>query len=224
MKREDSIVTFEFCGAGKSLRPLKALVLVLVSAGLLVGCGQKEPANTVATNSSAPSSAPKPANQPNRFAVIETDLGKIRFELLEDEVPRTAENFRLLAERGYYNGTIFHRVISGFMIQGGDPNGDGTGGQTATGAMLPNEISRTSPLYQGGYRRGLVAMANKGRPETGSSQFFIMHQTYPLPPNYTIFGRVTEGMDVVDKIAAAPTGGSQNRPVTPVKMTRVYVQ
>src|SRR6185503_2325742 len=111
------------------------------------------------------------------------------------------------------------------MIQGGDPKGDGTGGQTATGALLPNEINRTSPLYQGGYRRGLVAMANKGRPETGGSQFFIMHQTYPLQPNYTIFGRVTEGMDVVDKIAGAPNGGApNNRPVNPVKMTKVYVQ
>src|SRR5262244_705347 len=111
--------------------------------------------------------APKPAGsrQPNRTAVLETDAGTIKFELLEDEAPKTAENFRLLAESGYYNGIIFHRVISGFMIQGGDPNGDGTGGRTATGALLPNEISRTSQLYQGGYQRGLVAMANKGRPE-----------------------------------------------------------
>jgi cyclophilin family peptidyl-prolyl cis-trans isomerase len=187
-------------------------VLAVFFTGLLAGCGQKEDGAT------------RPAGQPNRTAVIETDLGSIKFELFEDEAPRTAENFRLLAERGYYNGTIFHRVISGFMIQGGDPNGDGTGGQTATGAPLPNEINRSSPLYQGGYRRGLVAMANKGRPETGSSQFFIMHQTYPLRPDYTIFGRVTEGMDVVDKIASAPTGGTANRPISPVKMTRVYVQ
>lgn len=196
----------------RSYRLLSAVVLAVFFTGLLAGCGRKEDGAT------------RPAGQPNRTAVIETDLGSIKFELFEDEAPRTAENFRLLAERGYYNGTIFHRVISGFMIQGGDPNGDGSGGQTATGAPLPNEINRSSPLYQGGYRRGLVAMANKGRPETGSSQFFIMHQTYPLPPNYTIFGRVTEGMDVVDKIASAPTGGSANRPISPVKMTRVYVQ
>ncbi|MFY9557737.1 MAG: peptidylprolyl isomerase [Blastocatellia bacterium] len=166
------------------------------------------------------------AKQSNRTVVIDTDLGAIKFELLDEEAPRTAENFRLLAERRYYNGTIFHRVISGFMIQGGDPNGNGTGGETATGAPLPNEINLNSPLYQGGYRRGLVAMANKGRPETGSSQFFIMHQTYSLQPNYTVFGRVIEGMDVVDKIAAAPNSGSSmaNRPVTPVKMNRVYVE
>jgi cyclophilin family peptidyl-prolyl cis-trans isomerase len=199
---------------------LTALVAASILAALTTGCGQKQ----------EESGASKPAapNQPNRTAVIETDVGTIKFELLESEVPRTAENFRLLAERGYYNGTIFHRIISGFMIQGGDPNGDGSGGQTATGAMLPNEINKSSSLYQGGYRRGLVAMANKGRPETGSSQFFIMHQTYPLPPVYTIFGRVIDGMDVVDKIASAPTtigsDGQKSRPVTPVKMNKVYVQ
>lgn len=202
----------------RSHRRLHAGALVVLFAFLLTGCGQKQEEG----------SAPRAPNQPNRYAVIETDLGTIKFELFENEVPRTAENFRQLADRGYYNGTIFHRAVSGFMIQGGDPNGDGTGGQTATGAPLPNEINRSSPLYQGGYRRGLVAMANKGRPETGSSQFFIMHQTYPLQPNYTIFGRVTEGMDVVDKIATAPTTtgpmGEKSRPVTPVKMNRVYVQ
>lgn len=199
---------------------LAALLSTSILAALMTGCGQKQ----------EDSGASKPAapNQPNRTAVIETDVGTIKFELLESEVPRTADNFRLLAERGYYNGTIFHRVITGFMIQGGDPKGDGTGGQTATGAMLPNEINKSSSLYQGGYRRGLVAMANKGRPETGSSQFFIMHQTYPLPPNYTIFGRVIDGMDVVDKIASAPTtigsDGQKSRPVTPVKVNKVYVQ
>src|SRR5689334_93892 len=109
-----------------------------------------------------------------KIVVIETDLGTIKFELLDDEAPKTAENFRELAERGYYNGTIFHRVINGFMIQGGDPNGNGTGGESADGAPLPNEIDRNKPIYQGGYQRGLVAMANKGRPETGGSQFFIM--------------------------------------------------
>ena len=203
--------------SGNNKHRLLAALVVALFAALMTGCTEKQ--------QGASGSKPAGPNQPNRTAVIETDLGTIKFELLEDEAPKTAENFRLLAERGYYNGTIFHRVISGFMIQGGDPKGDGTGGETA-GAPLPNEINRTSPLYQGGYRRGLVAMANKGRPETGSSQFFIMHQNYPLQPNYTIFGRVTEGMDVVDKIASAPNGGQSmvNRPDTPVKMNRVYVQ
>ena len=206
-------------GANKHKHRFNAVLFASLAVVLLSACGQKQ--------EEAP--APRPANQPNRTAVLETDLGVIKFELFENEVPRTAENFRLLAERGYYNGTIFHRVINGFMIQGGDPKGDGSGGQTATGRVLPNEINPTSPLYQGGsYRRGLVAMANKGRPETGSSQFFIMHQTYPMRPDYTVFGRVTEGMEVVDKIATAPTtmgsDRAMSRPITPVKVNKAYVQ
>ncbi|HLG13885.1 MAG TPA: HEAT repeat domain-containing protein [Blastocatellia bacterium] len=178
-----------------------------------------------ASGKSAPagSSAPSPAGAKAHVAVIETDAGTIRVELLESEAPKTAENFRLLAERGFYNGTIFHRVISGFMIQGGDPKGDGTGGVTTTGQPLVNEINPSSPYYQGGYRRGVVAMANKGTPETGTSQFFIMHQTYPLQPNYTVFGRVIEGLEVVDRIATAPTSGSNNRPLKPVVIKKITI-
>ena len=134
-------------------RRLFAALVVAVFAALMIGCADKQ--------QGAGTSKPAASNQPNRTAVIETDLGTIKFELLEKEAPKTAENFRLLAERGYYNGTIFHRVISGFMIQGGDPKGDGTGGETA-GAPLPNEINLNSPLYQSGYSRGMVAMANNG--------------------------------------------------------------
>jgi cyclophilin family peptidyl-prolyl cis-trans isomerase len=193
---------------GQGAGAAKLIVLsVIALAMMMTGCGDR-----------------KSGSSGN--VVIETDLGTIKFELLDNEAPKTAENFRLLAERGYYNGTIFHRVIAGFMIQGGDPNGDGSGGESATGAPLPNEIDRNSPLYQGGYQRGLVAMANKGRPETGGSQFFIMHQRYPLPANYTIFGRVTEGMEVVDKIATAPNTGTStmNRPVTPVKINKLFIE
>jgi cyclophilin family peptidyl-prolyl cis-trans isomerase len=209
-----------------AIRFLRAILVLSLSAFLLTACSENKEEAT-ASKASAPK--PNAPRQPNRTAVLETDAGIIKFELLEDEAPKTAENFRLLADSGYYNGTIFHRVANGFMIQGGDPKGDGTGGRTATGALLPNEINRTSPLYQGGYRRGLVAMANKGRPETGSSQFFIMHQTYPLQPNYTIFGRVTEGIEVVDKIATAPTtinesGTEKSKPVTPVKVNKAYIQ
>jgi len=167
------------------------------------------------------------ANSKGRTATIETDLGNIKIELLEDEAPATVENFRELAQRGVYDGTIFHRVISGFMIQGGDPKGDGTGGETASGQPLPDETHAASPLYTGGYKRGYVAMANKGTPQTGTSQFFIMHQDRPLQmlrPVYTIFGKVVEGMDVVDQIASAPTGQPNNRPVKPVRMNKVTVQ
>src|SRR6266436_2498993 len=98
----------------------------------------------------------------NRTAVIETNKGTIRFELLEADAPKTTENFITLAERGYYDGIIFHRVISGFMIQGGDPTGTGRGGQSAFGGRFDDEISSGSEVYKRGYKAGTVAMANAG--------------------------------------------------------------
>lgn len=204
---------------------LKPVIFALLITALAAGCSSTpEPAKPGAPAARNP-------NQKNPTAVIETDLGTIKIELLEDEAPKTAENFRQLAERGFYNGVIFHRIVNGFMIQGGDPTGTGTGGQTADGGRLPNEINVNSPLYQGGYKRGEVAMANKGRPETATSQFFVMHGDRPLsqlPANYTVFGRVVEGMNVIDKIATAPTtmssSGENSRPVTPVKMNKVSIQ
>ncbi len=183
--------------------------------------------NAAPPAANANQSAPVAANQTNRTVTIETSAGRIKIELLDKDAPKTAENFRKLTQQGFYNGLIFHRIMNGFMIQGGDPNGNGTGGKTADGQTLPNEVVRTSPLYQNGYHRGDVAMANKGRPETGSSQFFIMHQDRALaslPPNYTIFARVTEGMNVVDKIISAPVTPGTDRPANPVKMTKVTVQ
>ena len=158
----------------------------------------------------------------NRTAVIQTNMGTIKFEMLETEAPKTTENFRLLAERGYYNGVIFHRIIKGFMIQGGDPLGMGYGGESAWGGTFKDEINPQSELYRGGYKRGTVAMANRG-PNTNSSQFFIMHQDNPLPPSYTIFGRVTEGLDVVDAIANTRTGPN-DKPVQPVTMEKVTIE
>ena len=158
----------------------------------------------------------------NRIANIKTNLGTIRFELLEDDAPKTAENFRLLAERGFYDGVIFHRVIKGFMIQGGDPTGTGRGGQSAWGGKFNDEINRSSELYRGPYAKGTVAMANAG-PNTNGSQFFIMHADYPLPPSYTKFGRVVEGQDVVDKIATSPTDRG-DRPQTEVRMEKVTIE
>lgn len=158
----------------------------------------------------------------NRTAVIRTNHGTIRFELLEGDAPKTTENFITLAERGYYNDVIFHRVIKGFMIQGGDPTGTGRGGESAWGGRFADEIEPSSPLYQHGYHIGTVAMANAG-PNTNSSQFFIMHVDYPLPPKYTIFGRVIEGQEVVDAIASTPTD-AQDRPRSPVTMEQVTVE
>ena len=158
---------------------------------------------------------------PNRTATIQTNKGTIKFELLEDDAPKTTENFRLLAEKGYYDGVIFHRVINGFMIQGGDPDGTGRGGQSAWGGRFNDEIDSSSEVYRLGYKAGTVAMANAG-PNTNGSQFFIMHVDYPLPPSYTIFGRVTEGQDVVNDIATAKTSAG-DRPVSEVKMEKVTI-
>jgi len=158
----------------------------------------------------------------NRIAVLQTNKGAIRFELLETDAPKTTENFITLAERGYYDGIIFHRVIKGFMIQGGDPTGTGSGGESAWGGRFKDEINSSSPVYQRGYKAGTVAMANAG-PNTNGSQFFIMHSDYALPPSYTIFGRVTEGQDVVDAIATSQTGRN-DRPASEVKMEKVTIE
>ena len=159
--------------------------------------------------------------------VIETDKGPIELEFLAADSPKAVENFRLLAEHGYYDGLTFHRIVRGFMIQGGDPKGDGTGGESAWGPTFDDEINQGSALYRDGYRRGLIAMANAG-PNTNGSQFFILHQDYPLPPNYVIFARVTAGMDVVDDLANTPTAmgddGGMSRPLTPPIIKKVTVR
>lgn len=148
-------------------------------------------------------------------ATIETSAGKMVVTLNAKETPITVNNFVFLAKEKFYDGTIFHRTIPGFMIQGGDPQGTGMGGP---GYKFADE------KFEGEYERGTLAMANAG-PDTNGSQFFIMHKDYPLPPNYTIFGKVTEGLDVIDKIAAAPTkpGGEGSSPVTPVTVTSVTI-
>lgn len=158
----------------------------------------------------------------NRIAVIETNKGTIKFELLETDAPKTTENFRLLADKNYYDGVIFHRVIPNFMIQGGDPLGEGYGGESAWGGKFDDEIDRGSMLYAGPYEKGTVAMANSG-PNTNGSQFFIMHVDYPLPPSYTKFGRVLEGNDVVDAIAGVARN-SNDKPLEPVVMNKVTIE
>ncbi len=160
-------------------------------------------------------------------AILTTSKGVITLELYGDQAPKTVENFVKLANSGFYNGTRFHRVIKGFMIQGGDPLSKdpskesqwGTGGP---GYQFADEINPSSDLYKTGYQRGVLAMANSG-PNTNGSQFFIMHQNYPLPPLYTIFGKVTSGMDVVDAIATTPTGPN-DRPLTDVVLEKVEIK
>ncbi len=158
----------------------------------------------------------------NRTAVIQTNKGTIRVELLESDAPKTTENFITLAQRGYYDGIIFHRVIKGFMIQGGDPTGTGRGGESAWGGRFNDEIDPKSAVYQTGYKAGTMAMANAGQ-NTNGSQFFIMHVDYQLAPNYTIFGRLTEGQEVVHSIANSQTDRN-DRPVEDVKMESVTIE
>lgn len=155
----------------------------------------------------------------SNMITIDTNYGQIVFETYDADAPNTVKNFITLANKGFYNGVIFHRVIKGFMIQGGDPTGTGTGGP---GYKFADELNPNTPSYKAGYKKGVVAMANAG-PNTNGSQFFIMTEDYPLPNNYTIFGKVVSGQEVVDKIANSPTD-ADDRPITPVIMTTVTVK
>jgi cyclophilin family peptidyl-prolyl cis-trans isomerase len=151
-------------------------------------------------------------------ATLQTSAGDVTVELLPGDAPQTVNNFVFLARQGYYDGTPFHRTIAGFMIQGGDPTGTGTGG--------PGYRFADEPV-QRAYEPGIVAMANAG-PNTNGSQFFIVHGdgARSLPPNYTIFGRVTSGMDVVNAIATAPVrpgGREASSPVNPVTISCVTI-
>jgi len=134
-------------------------------------------------------------------AIIKTPKGEITLELYPNDAPKTVTNFATLSKNGYYDNLTFHRVEPGFVIQGGDPNGNGTGGTSIYGAKFEDELNPESASYKIGYKEGVLAMANSG-PNTNGSQFFIMLADNPnLPKNYTIFGKVTTGMEVVKKIA-----------------------
>lgn len=144
------------------------------------------------------------------IATIETNHGPIIVELAAEEAPIAVNNFVCLARAGYYDFTLFHRVIEEFMIQGGDPTGTGTGGP---GYQFEDEL----PSGEAPYVRGTLAMANAG-PNTNGSQFFIVHQdqTAQFPANYTIFGQVTEGLDVLDALASVPVEEQRNEMSDPI--------
>ncbi len=150
-------------------------------------------------------------------ALMKTSVGDITIELNAVGTPNTVNNFVHLARNKFYDGTIFHRAIKGFMIQGGDPEGTGMGGP---GYKFDDEP------FQGEYAKGTIAMANAG-PNTNGSQFFIMHTDYPLPKNYVIFGNVVDGVDIVDMVAEAPVKqspqGEMSQPVEPVKVESVTI-
>lgn len=161
----------------------------------------------------------------HRVAMEVENYGTIELELYPNKAPITVANFEKLVREGFYDGLTFHRVVKDFMIQGGDPKGDGTGGSDET---IKGEFTANS--YKGNdirHERGVISMARSSGNDSASSQFFIMHKDSPhLNGSYAAFGRVTSGMDVVDAIATAPvrynTSGEKSTPITPIVITRVY--
>jgi cyclophilin family peptidyl-prolyl cis-trans isomerase len=195
-----------------------AILLVIILSGLKITFPTSEPEKK---QESIKNQNPPPAMEISKdktyTATLSTTLGDIVISLNSEKTPITANNFIALARKKFYDNTIFHRVIKDFMIQGGDPKGDGTGG--------PGYQFMDEP-FDGEYTRGTVAMANRG-PNTNGSQFFIIHKDTKLPKNYVIFGKVTKGLDVVDKIAEAPTktspNGETSAPVNPVKINSIVI-
>ncbi len=216
-----------------------AAVTALVAAALLAaacssddGADETAAAGTAACGSAAPAAAdpqtydapPPQAIDPDTAytAVLDTSCGEITVALDADEAPITVNNFVFLAEEGFYDGLTFHRVVPGFVIQGGDPAGDGTGGP---GYAVPDEL----PSGEGAYPPGAVAMANSG-PDTNGSQFFIVTGDAPLPPSFSRFGEVTEGLDVARTIEGladpdAPAGDPTSQmPTEPVYINSVAIE
>lgn len=212
------------------------LIFVVLGVGIMIGFLVFRKTERQTDNSSYSTSSPtiSPAisltssqgfsnisdNSSNKMHLItiKTNLGDIQFETFDVDAPKTVNNFVTLADKGFYNNLTFHRVVKNFVIQGGDPNGDGTGGP---GYTFEDELNSNTESYKTGYKKGVVAMANAG-PNTNGSQFFIMLADVSLPHNYTIFGRVVKGQEVVDKIGQVQTG-LNDKPINSVVMTSVIV-
>jgi cyclophilin family peptidyl-prolyl cis-trans isomerase len=196
------------------MKMLLGLVLALV---LLSGCTQTAQVTApIAEKLEDKSLSSEEIIMANPIVVFETNQGTFKAELFKDKAPLTAQNFLDLTNKGFYNGLKFHRVIADFMLQGGDPNGNGTGGP---GYKIRDEfgvgLKHSTP--------GILSMANAG-PNTGGSQFFVTLVPTPwLDGKHAIFGKVVSGMDVVEKIGALPTN-SNDAPLSPVIMTKVYVE
>lgn len=220
----------------KIILGIAGLALLLVM-GFVFSTGQSEKKDNIAKELGGPSpqtpaivspSAPtvntetntnQPIKNMQHRITLKTNLGEIQFTTYDADAPKAANNFVTLAEKGFYNNLIFHRVIEGFMIQGGDPKGTGTGGP---GYDFEDELNPATESYKQGYVKGVVAMANAG-PNTNGSQFFIMLADVALPHNYTIFGKVVKGQEIVDAIGKVATNSS-DRPLEPVTMQSVSVE
>ncbi|HEX3095598.1 MAG TPA: peptidylprolyl isomerase [Patescibacteria group bacterium] len=158
----------------------------------------------------------EPIDIKNKFVTLHIkDYGDIKLQLFDTDAPKTVENFLRLTKSGYYDCLTFHRMIPGFMIQGGDPTGKGTGGTSAFGGEFADELNPNTASYKTGYVKGVLAMANHG-PNTNGSQFFIMLADTPLPNDYTIFGKVVVGQNVVDKMGEQGTPSGQPKSVVSI--------
>lgn len=154
-----------------------------------------------------------------KIVVLETNQGKIEIKLMPEVAPKASENFEKLVSKGYYDGLIFHRVIKGFMIQGGDPTGTGAGGESIWGSPFEDEVTPDAKFD----RPGILAMANAG-PNTNASQFFITTAKTPwLNMRHTIFGEVVSGYETVQAIENSQTGAS-DRPVAEQKIIKAYLK
>lgn len=187
-------------------------LIPLFALALLIGCSPS-PDMTTPSTGAIPSGFDGVLLSGKHTVVIKTSMGDMTLELDADAAPKTVTNFVTLAKSGYYNGLKFHRVIPRFMIQGGDPSGDGTGGASVFGAAFEDEINDYKLV------RGAIAMANRG-PDTNGSQFFIVQaeETPWLDGRHTVFGNVTAGDDVIDKIAAVKRD-ENDMPLDPVTYT-----
>ncbi len=203
-------------------------LLVCVTAVSFAACsGEKDKTNSKSNEVSTMSNEEKVLGDIVHAEIEMENGGIIKLELYHNVAPITVENFVNLAESGFYDGLIFHRVISGFMIQGGDPKGDGTGGPgyTIKGEFTANGVNNTIK-----HERGVISMARQGHPyyddqyyDTAGSQFFIMHKDYPsLNGKYAAFGQVTEGMEVVDAIAAVQTDAN-DKPLKEQKIKKITI-
>jgi len=197
--------------------------MVCITAVAAVGCSGSTP-TIVHTEKWSSAPAMQIDTTKTYTAVFDTSLGSFKVQLFASTAPITVNNFVFLADQKFYDGTIFHRIIQNFMIQGGDPLGTGMGGP---GYTIPDEIPTNHVNYP--YDPGIVAMANTGRANTGGSQFFIctVDDSANLTPSYTQFGKVIEGMDVVQKIAAVPVvvaNQEKSKPVTPPVIKTITIE
>ena len=200
-----------------SMKPLSLIIIFILLLLFITSCSPKDSnydinGNLIDTNTNI---APEDT-MTNTIIVMETNMGTMKIKLYDDKAPITTGNFKKLVKDGFYDSLIFHRIISDFMIQGGDPDGKGTGGP---GYEIKDEFHKDLRHS----KKGILSMANSG-PNTGGSQFFITLVATPwLDNHHSVFGEVVEGLDVLDKIGKVKTGAN-DKPVKDVVMEKVYIQ